>query len=76
MQSVNNGRRHQSKGSLAASWALSMVAAGKRDGGRWAYGEAADCNDRNNLNRKDRAQLGVIADHALDLLAEVRDGCR
>lgn len=72
VQSVNNGRRHQSKGSLAASWALSMLAAGKRADGRWEYG-AAKSNDRNNLNRKDQAQLGVIADHAPDLLASVRD---
>lgn len=72
VQSVNNGRRHQTKGSLAASWALSMLAAGKRADGRWAYG-AAKGNDRNNLNRKDQAQLGVIADHAPDLLVSVRD---
>ena len=72
VQSANNTRRHQSKGSLAASWALSMLAAGKRSDGRWAYGVAKG-NDRNNLNRKDQAQLGVIADHAQDLLNAVRD---
>ena len=68
VQSVNNARRHQSKGSLAASWALSMLAAGKRDGGRWAYGESQDSD---NLNRQMKAQLGVIADYADHLLREV-----
>ncbi|MFS3128680.1 ParB N-terminal domain-containing protein [Nocardioides sp. Bht2] len=72
VQSVNNARRHQSKGSLAASWALSMLAAGKRDNGRWEYG-AAKSNDRNNLNRKDAAQVGLIADVDGGLLLEVRD---
>lgn len=68
VQSVNNARRHQSKGSLAASWALSMLAAGKREGGRWAYGESQDSD---NLNRQMKAQLGLIADYADYLLREV-----
>lgn len=57
--------------SLAASWALSMLAAGKRDGGRWAYGVNSQNSD--NLNREMKARLGVIADHAPDLLVQVRD---
>lgn len=69
VQSVNNARRHQSKGSLAASWALSMLAAGKRDGGRWAYGESQDLD----IHRQWRAMLGVIADYAPALLLDVRD---
>lgn len=69
VQSVNNGRRHQSKGSLAASWALSMLAAGKRADGRWQYGESQDVD----IHRQWRAMLGVIADHAPDLLVRVRD---
>lgn len=73
VESANGARRHQSKGSLAASWAIGRLAAGKRENGRWKYGEAADSNVRKNLNDKDRAQLGVIADHAPDLLVKVRD---
>lgn len=72
VQSENNARRHQSKGSLAASWALSMLAAGKRDGGRWEYG-AADSEHLQNLHYKWRSMLGVIADHAPHLLVTVRD---
>ena len=71
VQSANNARRHQSKGSLAASWALSMLAAGKRSGGRWAYG--ADRQNSDNLNREMKARLGTIADHARELLTAVRD---
>ena len=71
VQSVNNGRRHQSKGSLAASWALSMLAAGKRADGRWAQGS------QNSANSRGEAEMfrvcGVIADHAPDLLVKVRD---
>ena len=70
VQSENNARRHQSKGSLAASWALSMLAANKRDGGRWAYGESQNSD---NLNREMKSRLGVIADHAPHLLVTVRD---
>lgn len=69
VQSVNNQRRHQSKGSLAASWALSMLAAGKRDGAQWSYGESRNSEIRYDV----RAQLGVIADHAPGLLYNVRD---
>lgn len=71
VQSVNNARRHQSKGSLAASWALSMLAAGKRAEGRWAYG-ASKSSDLKILDSH-RSYLGVIADHAPDLLIKVRD---
>lgn len=70
VQSVNGARRHQSKGSLAASWALSMLAAGKRENGRWTYGESKDLD---NLNRTWTSQLGLIADYAPDLLVAVRD---
>lgn len=70
VQSVNNARRHQSKGSLAASWALSMLAAGKREGGRWQYG---NCENSQNLTGRMRADLGIIADYAPDLLVDVRD---
>lgn len=71
VQSVNNARRHQSKGSLAASWALSMLAADKRADGRWAYGESENSQ---NLTGRMRADLGLIADYSPDLLVEVRDG--
>lgn len=71
VQSINGARRHQSKGSLAASWALSMLAAGKRSDGRWAYGESNDRKD--SLNYKDRAQVGLIADEDAALLVQVRD---
>lgn len=71
VQSVNNGRRHQTKGSLAASWALSMLAADKRKDGRWAQGS------QNSANSRGEAEMfrvcGVIADHAPDLLVAVRD---
>lgn len=43
----------------SASWALSMLAAGKRNEGRWAYGESQNSD---NLNREMKARLGVIAD--------------
>lgn len=69
VQSVNGARRHQSKGSLAASWALSMLAAGKRRDGRWAYGESRN----SDISRDVRSQLGLIADHAPELLVDVRD---
>lgn len=69
VQSVNNARRHQSKGSLAASWALSMLAAGKRDGGRWTtYGESPDVG---KSEQNARSICGLIADHAAYLLREV-----
>ena len=71
VQSENNARRHQSKGSLAASWALSMLAAGKRKDGRWAY--RSDSQHLENLNYQWRSMLGVIADHAPHLLVTVRD---
>lgn len=71
VQSINGARRHQSKGSLAASWALSMLAAGKRDAGRWEYG-AAKGQDL-DLHKQWRSMLGVICDHAPELLIEVRD---
>ena len=74
VQSVNGARRHQSKGSLAASWALSMLAAGKRENGRWAQGS------QNSANSRGEAEMfrvcGVIADHAPSLLLEVRDDQR
>jgi len=38
-----------------------MLAAGKREGGRWAYGESQNSD---NLNREMKSRLGVIADHA------------
>ena len=69
VQSVNNARRHQSKGSLAASWALSMLAAGKREGGRWQYGESRNSDFSNDV----RAIVGLIADHAASLLVKVRN---
>jgi len=77
VQSVNNARRHQSKGSLAASWALSMLAADKRTidsagNGRWAQGS------QNSGNSKAETEMyrlcGLIADFASDLLIDVRDG--
>lgn len=70
VQSINGARRHQSKGSLAASWALSMIAAGKRENGRWTYGESENSQ---NLTGRMRADLGVIADYAPDLLVAIRD---
>lgn len=71
VQSINGARRHQSKGSLAASWALSQIAANKRSNGRWEYG--ASKGQDLDLHKQWRAMLGVIADHAPDLLVEVRD---
>lgn len=71
-QSVNGARRHQSKGSLAASWALSMLAANKRDGGRWAYG-AVDSQNSGKADAEMRRICGLIADYAADLLPAVRD---
>lgn len=44
-----------------------MLAAGKRKGGRWAYG--ANSENSQNLTGRMRADLGVIADHAPDLLS-------
>lgn len=72
VQSVNNARRHQSKGSLAASWALSMLAAGKREDGRWAYG-SVDSQNSGKADAEMRRICGLIADHAPDLLVKVRD---
>lgn len=68
--SINGARRHQSKGSLAASWALSMLAAGKRENGRWTYGESENSQ---NLTGRMRADLGLIADYAPRLLLDVRE---
>lgn len=67
--SRNGQRRHQSKGSRAASWALAMLEAGERSNGRWTYGKSQDVD----LHKQWRAMLGTIADHAPDLLYEVRD---
>ena len=72
VQSENNARRHQSKGSLAASWALSMLAANKRDGGRWA-GTKGKPQKSEGINYEMLSRLGVIADHAPHLLVTVRD---
>lgn len=49
-----------------------MLAAGKRDGGRWAYGEVNSYLGR-NPNDKYQSWLGIIADHAASLLVQVRD---
>ena len=68
--SVNGQRRHQSKGSRAASWALTMMEAGERENGRWTYGKSQNLE---NLHYEWRRQLGTIADHATDLLVAVRD---
>ncbi len=46
-----------------------MLAAGKRENGRWAYGESSDLN----LSKVDRSYCGLIADHAPELLIDVRD---
>lgn len=67
VQSVNNARRRQSKGSLAASWAPSMLAAEKRSGGRWAYGSVNSQNS-GKADAEMRRICGVIADYAPDLL--------
>lgn len=67
VQSVNNMRRHQSKGARAASWAVSQLTANKRSGRRWKYGEGPD----SDLSKARRSELGVIADFAPDLLPEV-----
>ena len=72
VQSENNARRHQSKGSLAASWALSMLAANKRDNGRWA-GTKGKPQKSEGINYEMLSRLGVIADHAPHLLVTVRD---
>lgn len=71
--STNGARRHQSKGSLAASWAMSMIVAGKRRDGRWSYGLGDSSQSDYEAMRKMRNQCGLIADHAPDLLVEVRD---
>ena len=71
VQSVNNARRHQSKGSLAASWALSMIAAGKRRNGRWGH-RSVKGSDL-TLSKGVVNQLAVIADHSGNLLVAVRD---
>lgn len=69
VQSVNNARRHQSKGSLAASWALSMLAAGKRREGRWdTYGQSPELG---KSEQNMRSLCGLIADYADHLLREV-----
>lgn len=73
VQSINGARRHQSKGSLAASWAISMVVAGKRRDGRWSYGLGDSSQSDYEAMRKMRNQCGLIADHTPDLLVEVRD---
>lgn len=69
VQSVNGARRHQSKGSKAASWALMMLAAGERKDGRWTYGKGRNFD----LSKDETAKTGLIADVAPDLLLEVRD---
>lgn len=76
VQSVNNARRHQSKGSLAASWALSMLAAGKRLGGRWEYGavQSGSSSTSESAWIKATGQCGLIADYEPSLLIDVRDG--
>jgi hypothetical protein len=72
VQSINGARRHQSKGSLAASWALSMLAAGKRVAGRWEYGSAQFPESGKSWSNA-MSQVGLLADIAPDLLIEVRD---
>jgi len=68
VQSINNMRRHQSKGARAASWAISQIVADKRANGRWQYGNSENSQ---NLTGRMRADLGVIADFAPDLLPDV-----
>ena len=76
VQSVNNARRHQSKGSLAASWAISMLTAGKRTkdasgSGRWAQGSQK--SGKSKAETEMYRICGVIADFAPGLLTAVRD---
>lgn len=73
VQSVNNARRHQSKGSLAASWALSMLAAGKRVNGRW---KRDSLSTESGISAQRATETGLIADFAPELLVEVRDELR
>lgn len=74
VQSANNSRRHQSKGSLAASWALSMLAARKRKGGRWVgWARSSEISPKSEAEKKAQFYVGVIADHAPALLTSVRD---
>lgn len=70
--SVNGQRRHQSKGSRAASWALTMLEAEERAKGRWTYG-AVDSQNSGKAEAEMRRLAGIIADHAPDLLYTVRD---
>lgn len=72
VQSANGARRHQSKGSKAASWALMMLTAEKRQDGRWSYREG-NSEISQNLTGRMRADLGLIADYAPHLLVQVRD---
>lgn len=47
-----------------------MLAAGKRADGRWEYGESPN----SEISYGRRAVVGVIADHAPDLLPPTRTG--
>ena len=73
VQSANGARRHQSKGSKAASWALMMLAAGARKDGLWSYRKRWKSNDSDAPARDTRHYLGLIADYAPHLLVQVRD---
>jgi hypothetical protein len=78
---ANVSRRHLSTGQRAMAIALGLIAAGKREGGRFAYGavnaaiETANFGDRQNSNFREKISKAAAVADADDVLAEeVLDG--
>lgn len=74
----NVHRRHLTTGQRAAAVAIGLAEQGKREDGRWAYGNASEDVPDSGLSLKTwknvMAQAGVVWDIAPDLLGEVLAG--
>ena len=70
---ANVTRRHMTTGARAMATALVLQAAGRRQGGRWAYGEL-NSKDLGNSMAEYVRQCGIILDHLPDLATAVVDG--
>ncbi|WP_083200656.1 ParB N-terminal domain-containing protein [Trueperella bernardiae] len=71
----NTSRRHMSTGARAMASALILEADGRRENGRWAYGDIANNEDLHRSSaKKALAQAGVVIDYAPHLAQGVVNG--
>lgn len=71
----NTSRRHMSTGARAMATALVLVEDGRREGGRWAYGNIANNEDLHRSSaKKALAQCGVVLDYTPHLAQAIVTG--